>query len=1540
MKRTFGKNLVLFILIVLFTLCMAVGCTTLNVKPVAENDSTPVEYNAESSITLESSRKTILQKNEFTLTVTAKLKNDDNHDKKWGAAEFYIKSTLATASEDFELIGYEVPDVFKFATTHSVTMVDSSLGFVKFVMSSQSDNLTQRVDSTYDLVVKLNFKYKDGAALPTDNRINFNIESSTNNFISSYDYKGTAGGGTDKDMFSTGAGNLVDKTVGGSILVETVKPSNDKTLKNLVIIENLDGEDETRFPFTIRDTENPDNVVLTGHNYITANASKDNFYILAEPNNATAEVKLTIAGKVYEPISAGSSIYKIPLTGGAGTSGTTEIQVDVTSYEDITSNTPNPATYYVSVKQIYLGLDATTSITTNESVSATNKGLSEDTKIEDYANEFDILVPTGTDGATKVDINAVLASDYGIKGIKSITDTNCTSTRTGNKISITGIGADAKIVVELENNAGIYTDSNGTEANTEITFNLKQISVETGVQSFTADYTYGMNVYQLEDKEVAGKDFTFHLPKESGYAAKANVKLVDGATYKLMLGSAEAENTVDGDIKTYTLKEGEYTLVVTAAAGNTKTYTVSVKNEILAGQIVSFEYRLKETDPWVHVYDKLNGHVDSTDTEFNYGDAVTDLKDAFKFFQLNVNINAPSVQFKIAITDKSSLSGIGSGTPATGDDVYGDYETKIYTINDIKVGNNKKTISVAAQGGAGSNSYPIEIVKTEDNYGIKDITFDYTGRPDSEILVDFDKDFPAVDGSNIRNYKKFGDGNTATNSKVFVKFKTSQVTITIKAEGMSTVVYINGVRMARTSTESTDAGDFSYHTYVLNLRESVDTPLKITYEGTDGLKTSENDLIFNIPVRRNSADSENKLETLTVDLTITDADGSNESTLTNINIGFTADNLTPSYQLPEGKVVKSISISAKAFSAEAQVNGTGVFDLTNQAKTGKYVFNVTVVPENSKYGSNTKTYKITIHNPDFKFNQDATLSELSIFGSDGVDYAKGKLSSASNDISIEVPYKVNGFNYVAIPTAYKDADGQELAKVSVEYVSDDKIGTANNDGLYSLVVGEKNVLRITVNAEDTSVAPNIYTITIKRAQSVNNTALTGISIFDKSQQEVALNVEFDKDKTDYKVKAGTADNFNDLSIQAIAEEDNAVVTLTTGTTEVKTGDKEVVANIEPIPCGESRVYKISVEIDGYTRVYTVEIERESKEPYLEDVKVTYNGNTQPLGLLDGFEGKDTKFDKDVTEYWVKLGTDVTSVTIVGVVPEQFEADNNISDTYYVSNMFTDENDVFFAYARVNGNGQTKTYKFNIIKADDNNSNTNIKLNIAEVKDFVMNNNKDYYEIVVPFTTAEVSLSAEAEIKGAKITINGIAAKDVNRIDLQAGENVIRINVTAVNGKPREIELHITRKDAAVQSITAKDKDGNTITNDLVITDDINKYTMTVGHNISEVNFAVNIDPSYSTRITNNTNLENGKATTVKVEIVNKAGQVVRTIEIDVFREQAPANFTMWYIIAGVLGAIALILLIVAIIAFTKGGGSGSKRRGNINDIGIGDYELD
>ncbi len=40
---------------------------------------------------------------------------------------------------------------------------------------------------------------------------------------------------------------------------------------------------------------------------------------------------------------------------------------------------------------------------------------------------------------------------------------------------------------------------------------------------------------------------------------------------------------------------------------------------------------------------------------------------------------------------------------------------------------------------------------------------------------------------------------------------------------------------------------------------------------------------------------------------------------------------------------------------------------------------------------------------------------------------------------------------------------------------------------------------------------------------------------------------------------------------------------------------------------------------------------------------------------------------------------------------------------------------------------------------------------------------------------------------------GVEAKDFNKIALQVGDNVIKINVTSVNVKSSDIELHCTHK---------------------------------------------------------------------------------------------------------------------------------------------------
>lgn len=1543
MKRTFGKNIVLFILIVLFTLCMAVGCTTLKANPLVDNVDDVTEWNTESSIKLEASRKTILPTNIFTLTITAKLKNDgDDHERKWGSAEFNINTTLATP-DDLELVDYWVPDAFYYSTSHDVIRTGDELGFIKFTMAANSDDKYKKVPATEDLVVKLNFKYKDGATVPADKKIKFEIKQSSNNYIGDYDYTGSASGGNDNGLFTTAPnGGLIDKTATGGIQIDTVEPKDDATLALLSAIEGdpngqIAGENPTKFvyDFKLKDDEATDPINYT-HKYVTARASKDAFYIYARPNDKNAEVEVIANTDTYHETTEGSFTYKIPLV-----KSETKITINVTSYDDILSGSPEPATYTIDVTQIYLGLSDKTSVTTDETVSVlqNKKGISEDTPIKDGKNNFDILVPTGEGGATQVELNAILQTGYGVSSITNATGTGCTVSPDGTKFTITEITDNAKLVLTLENEAGIYTDDNKINANQTITFTFKQISVEVGVTDFTADYNdKENNLQQIESKALAGRHYRFILPKESGYKAVANVTVAEGATYKFMQDDQEIAYEASADNKVYTLVEGEYELVVTAAAGNTKTYTVKVENEILAGQIVYFDYSLDKGNSWTHIYDKLEGHKEiSDDSDINYGD-LTDLKDAFKFFQLKVSDSQEDIYFRIAITDNSKITGLGTGENT---DSWNDYTTQIFKYEGLKLGNNKKTVDVAAKDGKGSNTYHIEIVKQETEYNITNIEFDYTAidGEEKEVLVNFATDF--IESGNERNYKHPVSGKDT----VSVRYATSQITIRVTALGESTVVFINGIKMSRTII-SDENGKKSLHTYTLNLRDSVDTPIKITYAGTDGIETSDDDLIYNIPVRREPASSENKLSEMSITLYYTEKkeDGTDEAKEMTIPFGVKSNETQTlfTHDLAEGVTLTDVLINAKAESAVAKLS-TGNFQLgvktslSSTAKTSEYKFSITVIPENSKYGSNTRTYTIQVTDPSFDKDKDNTLKSLEITGSDGLNYVKN-FSPNFSTLEIEVPYTVDAFRVSYVTNSPKAQDPV------VSYNGK----TSDNGQQYILEVGANNVLTIVVNAQDVSVSANVYTITIKRAEANKNNALSSIEF--KNKADKTLLEDFNANTSRYDVKLETDADNDDLTMYITSAEANAKIKLLAGDKEIASDVHELyvgIGKLDKIELGSSCLYTIIVEIDGFTRVYTINVTRADKVGYLDKItfKATSNGGTEEIGLLDN-NLKPTQFNKNVKEYWVEIDAYVNSIEIIGAIPSELQ-DNNSS-----INIVKTKEELFANGTNsadpikliVKGlDGVSVEYIINVIRTATPEENTDATITIDEIAGFKFDNMINGYNLSVDYSIAKLNVNV-AVSTGAKyaMTINGVTTAKL--ADLKVGENTIEIVITAANKVTKKtVKINVTRKHAPVQNITATNSDGSAITTDFDIKEDTNKYSMKVSYDTAAVNFAVDINSNYSYRVSSNANsLVAGDYNTVTIEILDKnnSDAVVRTIEVEVFREAAPADYTMWYIIAGVLGGIALILLIIAIIAFTKGGGTGSKRRGNINDIGIGDYELD
>ncbi len=176
--------------------------------------------------------------------------------------------------------------------------------------------------------------------------------------------------------------------------------------------------------------------------------------------------------------------------------------------------------------------------------------------------------------------------------------------------------------------------------------------------------------------------------------------------------------------------------------------------------------------------------------------------------------------------------------------------------------------------------------------------------------------------------------------------------------------------------------------------------------------------------------------------------------------------------------------------------------------------------------------------------------------------------------------------------------------------------------------------------------------------------------------------------------------------------------------------------------------------------------------------------------------------------------------------------------------------------------------------------------------------------------------------------------------MKVGKNTIDIIVTANDGvTKRVITLEVVREEAEIRGINVSNvEDGKPV--DTNITDlSNNSFSFNVSNDIKNLDVKLQLEEGYTYSV-NNAALEAGKMNKVTVDIKDSNNTVIRTIELNVYRDAAPADYTMWYIIAGVLGGLALILLIIAIIAFVKGGKGGSRRKGNINDIGIGDYELD
>ncbi len=1537
MKRTFGKSLIFFILIVLFTLCAAVGCTTLKVATV--DDEVPVTNN-ESSVKMELNRSVLLQGGEVELTITAKMKNDDDASRIWGSAEFWISSPLANDiivqdwsanSSDQKVETGNVGGAYESKYDIKLDKVTGNAnGFLHFYMAS--NNSSKKVSASVPLIIKIKLKYDENATLPTPEgnqtpKMEFKLDRADYNFIADYNYRG-AGSSVETGVLYTASASATNKLVvdDSTCSLELREAEDDSFLESLWVSE---------VGVPTGDNNTTDIEVLSGEtaiqqvSYKAEKASKDSFFIKLKPRQSGAKIRVYVGSKLKEiqphtdadtGIESDDRVYNIPLNGD-GKNGVTKVIISVISEAQLdgsTVTTPTEFDYTLTVTQTYCGLDSI-KVTTNENeklnIAEDKKGLNPDYPNEDNPTTYKVRVPVGQSngltGATKVNIVPSVLAGYGISKDITITASNCTAstssinTNNNGNFDVTGINENSTITLLVNNSQNVTT---------QISIEFELISINTAIDG-SLKLTYGDN------KEVSasnvGGNFKFELPKASekeidGVHVRVgdlSATLSDGATFVITQDGEEIEKVGEGDNAKYQLKAGNYAMVVTSAAGNTQSYGIYVENQSVAGDIVRFEFKTSDTD-WILVFD-LDEVVDSTGRDFSF-DPVS------KTFTLNGSTDLTDVYFRFALTDDSTLTGLTADSEIVGDGQYGTYKTYTYTYTGLTTGINKKDVKVNSNKAVGSNTYTLEVVNTEQDYQI--VGIDIGNDDHNNPLINFNNFVADSTDANKLTYS----------TTIEVPFATNKVNFTINAEGHSTQVFINAIQMYRKTTDDTATGKKqTIHTREINLQDGKTTKIVITHKGTDGLVT-EGTKTYTINIARKAASSDAKLAGLEIYLNEENAD----NTESKLNLAFDPTNQHYLIQLPEDTAVNKVFIKATASDSNATVSGSiGHINLDN-ISTDTYKFNIIVTPENSVNGSGKMIYTIELYAPTSDLETINTLKEFLLIGNDNVNYLTddNQFEEAKDNYSITVPYSINLFTLIAV------------AKGNKATISAEMNGTATTANGTSIKLNEgNNTLKVTVTPQNTNLAnPMDYIVHITRkASQGENAKLDTLQVLSSTGVDLFAGL-FNATKYDYELTVNSGNQTNHLEIELTAP-NGALVKITCNNDPITLGANNRYS-IGTIDYGTSKTYIITVAVDDSTVTYTLKINREHKTPSLDTLVITQNSETIGLPLYDK-EGKDqVSYEKGVYEYTVKISYENVTTLTINTTAQANVIDGTKEYNIDIAALFGNAAGTkAYDLIKINSGGITQQYIIYITRLANPASNVTIdNITISKLDSFKFSADISSYG---PYTVENAIDILQPKVECAdanasvQIFVNGELANN-NIVNLAIGENNIKIVVTAADRvTTKEVYIKVNRKHPSISAVTVTDGGNATLDTGVAINDDINAYSFTVAKDVDKINLNLGLANGYTQTIKSGdpNNLKVGEFNKIVVEVKDNNNQVVRTIEFNVFREN-PADYTLWFIIAGVLGGIILILLILTIVAFTKGGNA--KKKGNINDIGIGDYELD
>jgi len=387
---------------------------------------------------------------------------------------------------------------------------------------------------------------------------------------------------------------------------------------------------------------------------------------------------------------------------------------------------------------------------------------------------------------------------------------------------------------------------------------------------------------------------------------------------------------------------------------------------------------------------------------------------------------------------------------------------------------------------------------------------------------------------------------------------------------------------------------------------------------------------------------------------------------------------------------------------------------TKYLVTGDNTINVTVTAQSG----NIKTYTITINRKKSSNNNLALLNTL-----------EGTLSPTfspdQTSYTMQVPYEITSLN--------------------LQTVAEDANATIEIEGNKDFQVGNSNIVYITVIAEDKTT--KTYQIEVNRMPQANN-YLNSLTIKTPSGKEYPLSPTFNKNTLSYNISINAEDSR--LNVSGTKEAESSTVT----------GFGDIDVNAFPY------IHQVTVtSAGGVDRTYTITINKNKS------TNTNLKGITTSEGILS------PAFDPAVTDYTIKVGSNVGSINIDAILDEgQTVAGTGTHNLNY------GENNIPIVVTAEDGG--TKTYNVTVIRDEDisadlsNISVTNGTLSPvfkSEVLDYIAYIGTDATSITITPTVSDI-------LAQMSISVNGAEYQSVNNTtitDLES-ENIIKIRVKGTN----------------------------------------------------------------------------------------------------------------------------------------------------------------